>query len=1096
MRQVISFLVLSVLLQKGAEAQQPSLNLAKTNTSQTSTETGAQKPRKSTQQTPKRSVEAQSSTQKGGTTPATDTVGKLPKTLVRFLTMPVFCLPQPNYAESKGRNSGVSSSVDCADDQVRLPTANTAELATALSDHQFLLTPIGSDKLAIFCVKPQCADGKSGCTRSNEKTACAEAEADRYAQTIGDLAKPAWYYSEEVVVPRSSAALIASQISALNIAGIYGEASGDDRVVLKSQTPPFRKDVERLKSRIKNLGWARETDSPSMQLFHLNAPTVVKNLAPARDTGTGTNSKDASSSEAQLKAGAESKGSAAGSTPTVQVTVNTGNPPTKDISNSDDSSGTSKADMKSTDGGSGTSIAIKPVKKGDKKQSDDGKPGKPALTTQAVNDMLVFSNSDGSDTGIAERRRLITMLDLPRPEVLLNVWSFQASSSDPVRVKEESEEVRQTVTKHNEALQNAIQYGWTYLSRHENDPDFFDKDFHDYITDRFVLCADCDINAEQNNPEIAEKRKHIGICPENTYCLGYTHTFEPLRPTLTSIILTMIAAKNPLKVGLTTILCMSGYSSPEKYPKKYENECFPGRDIVNNAIATPLRDEDSGKTEADKVKGANDKERRFLRVTSSDKKDIDALADCVFKQDVKVGRSPHFDCELEDRLELYDLFHVGDPESLQLSCFEAQMAETLLSLDDFTTFKGSDLHKLSRLDIQKFLEDNQQKWEAHNASFSSPKIGQLRAAIADFLFNYKMAQEYPHDFVPYDLAQSAQELNAELNPLILAFNRDVAAFTQHLEAELSCSYPNKKSHVFWKQDDTFLNDGMVSVRGISGVENIVDTLTQSYFDATNPPTLTDLAKSVQDAEKNLPGVISGNLTAHEASLLLGAVNSVKPAKAKIGRQLLVDITPHALAGASAAELDVKLNAQESADPTRYEADKTNEDPLSRVARHNTTTKVRVDSLKLFEVSTFSAMVQRPKSRFPLVPPFFEVPYFGSFLGVPLSGAKEYHRSTAIVSAVIVPTAADLAYGIDFTGDRVCETPYPDSPGKSQIYQCHKAATWGDLQRAPIRNFHKAKVQCLATLGKKPYPQVTDPQHQPQHQCSQDNLHFSTVPPIE
>jgi hypothetical protein len=114
--------------------------------------------------------------------------------------------------------------------------------------------------------------------------------------------------------------------------------------------------------------------------------------------------------------------------------------------------------------------------------------------------------------------------------------------------------------------------------------------------------------------------------------------------------------------------------------------------------------------------------------------------------------------------------------------------------------------------------------------------------VADFLFNYKWSTEYPHDFIPYDLTQSAQELNAEFNPLVLAFNRDVKAFTQNLETELQCKHeansPNRLNAAAWigKGDETFLNDGMISVRGISGVESIVDTVTQSFFDATTRPT--------------------------------------------------------------------------------------------------------------------------------------------------------------------------------------------------------------------------------------------------------------------
>src|ERR1700675_906151 len=99
------------------------------------------------------------------------------------------------------------------------------------------------------------------------------------------------------------------------------------------------------------------------------------------------------------------------------------------------------------------------------------------------------------------------------------------------------------------------------------------------------------------------------------------------------------------------------------------------------------------------------------------------------------------------------------------------------------------------------------------------------------------------------------------------------------------------------------------------------------------------------------------------------------------------------------------------------------------------------------------MLQRPKSRFPILPPFFEVPYFGGLIGIPLAGAKEYHRSTAVVSAVIVPTAADLAYGIDFSADRTCEitddASYGVVYGDGNHYKCHRAKSFSDFHGLPF-----------------------------------------------
>jgi hypothetical protein len=134
--------------------------------------------------------------------------------------------------------------------------------------------------------------------------------------------------------------------------------------------------------------------------------------------------------------------------------------------------------------------------------------------------------------------------------------------------------------------------------------------------------------------------------------------------------------------------------------------------------------------------------------------------------------------------------------------------------------------------------------------------------------------------------------------------------------------------------------------------------------------------------------------------------------------------------------------------------------------------VRVDSIKLFEVSSFSAIVERSRSRFPLLPPFVEIPYIGTFAGIPLGSAKEFHSSTAIVSAYVVPTAADIAYGIHFASDLVVDGL---NPGPCNFY---KGVGGPDVKNAclfrkmlslhdvgpqqPIHEFNRNITRCFAT----------------------------------
>jgi hypothetical protein len=154
-----------------------------------------------------------------------------------------------------------------------------------------------------------------------------------------------------------------------------------------------------------------------------------------------------------------------------------------------------------------------------------------------------------------------------------------------------------------------------------------------------------------------------------------------------------------------------------------------------------------------------------------------------------------------------------------------------------------------------------------------------------------------------------------------------------------------------------------------------------------------------------------------------------------------------------------LTAQEDSPPTLYTDNSTSSqnDPISRIARHNVTTKVRVESIKLFEVSSFSALVERPRTNFPLLPPFVQIPFLGDFVSLPLPGAKVYFRSTAIVSAIIVPTAADLAYGMEFTADRAVV-------GEGATRQFRRIASLFQLpwQQQRLYQYNQARTNCFAT----------------------------------
>jgi hypothetical protein len=207
------------------------------------------------------------------------------------------------------------------------------------------------------------------------------------------------------------------------------------------------------------------------------------------------------------------------------------------------------------------------------------------------------------------------------------------------------------------------------------------------------------------------------------------------------------------------------------------------------------------------------------------------------------------------------------------------------------------------------------------------------------------------------------------------------------------------------------------------------------------------------------------------SNLAGVLGTYQTSYAQIGRQLNFIATPRSLATASSAEIAVTLNADESAAPAYTGAAAT--DTLfntSRVASHDTTTRVRVDSIKLFGVSSFSAIVERSRSRFPLLPPFVEIPYIGTFAGIPLGPAREFHTSSAVISAYVVPTAADIAYGLRFVSDLVVDglssnscSFFKGADGPNGAPPCifNRMLSTRDIGAVSLNQFNRNLIQCFA-----------------------------------
>lgn len=669
-------------------------------------------------------------------------------------------------------------------------------------------------------------------------------------------------------------------------------------------------------------------------------------------------------------------------------------------------------------------------------------PPTPSAAVSAVgNDLLVFSSgTPGDDAAAAEMRRIVAQLDLPRPEMIINAWVMQNSTPSANTLNEFNNLVRRIIGGNNDALESGVARAWNQVRTLMAKPHYFEPHFYDYVAPRFVADLERRPLRETSVGDAAGEmlamrssssvsgRPSFGICAPDRYCLGYTTIFQPLKPRLTDLLLAIVAAQSPERAVGCAVAAFEGVAPAA------DQHCLPPPGSVE---AVP----DGASVEAFR----------------------NALQKKLKKKEAVTG-----DTNCEDA-DLSNIISASSPTKapLRLRCFEQKA---------LAWFRTPGL-----------------------PGQASP-IGLLRAAVADFLFNYKMSQNYPHEFAAYDLSQSADRLNAALSPLIEAFNRDLATYQRFLQLdvdeqidELNHAFAHRSwTHLFRLDRSGFVNNGLVTVRTVSGKYSTVTTQSQSFLNASTAPTISDLVNNALNASPggstpgggngtastSGPGILSSNLSYNEAQVLLGALKSYQTTYAQIGREFDLAVIPRSLSAASAAEIDVSLKADESAPPTYYGT--TQQVNLSRVANHDVATRVRVESIKLFEVSSFAAMLQRSRPRFPLVPPFVELPYIGTIAGIPLPAAKEYHSSTAVMSAIVVPTAADLAYGLAFRADQIvdaadaglCRWPPASAsaagvnnaanPLSEPFCTLRSAISLRDLGEQPIRNYHRAMVHCLAT----------------------------------
>ncbi len=905
-------------------------------------------------------------------------------------------------------------------------------------------------------------------------------------------------FAVELAMPHAAAfgSTLAAQIT--GISSLFAaKPTGRDRIAITTLTglPPTCADWQTFLGDLRELAWSVHPESTEMRLTALDAASTATAL------GTGSSSANSASPAATTAAPAAatpaagsaqtaSSASSAAAAPALTITVTPPAPAgTKPAPGAAASASTTATTITVAQAPPAAPAAAPPAAA--PAAASVAGAATPGVSIGSIEpDLLVFSDSNpGDDAQITEKKRMVAILDLPRPEMSISAWVMQNSSTDPDSVNQSSQRVRQEVRTYNDGLETTILKGWQYLQSSMSKASYFDPAFYNYIARRVIFDGHRSIpegetssiqqtahdflneqsaasdSIEQTSENVAPDAAHfarqdyLGACGQAQYCLGYTTLFHPIKPRLTDLMLALIAANNPPQEVNCAVDRSEGAANPT-----VKDACPSDSDKNLAYDPTALH------------KCTEDGYARPCEIWA----ELNPTRDHAKKPlpPVDPRTYPAESCEERDYLGVLQSMlrqnPTGRPQPVMfLNCFR----ETAAQLFSTETANGT----------------------------SVTQLGLMRAAIADFLFNYKMSQQYPHEFVAYDLTTSAQAMNTAIRPLVDAFVRDVTAYQTVLKRKLGLQIKEMNKHltassVFDKP--RFFNNAIVTVNTIASSEASVDTTVESYLEALNPPTLSALAGALSGATGATTSTSTSNPAAlnslvgatrfNEAQMIAAGLTQYVSSRIHIGRELSVDVKPESLLGANSAELQVTLKADDEAGSGSYSSGGSGDAEVSRFGKSDTTTRIRVDSLKLFEVSAFASQLAVPKKRFPLLPiPGLEMPYFGSILSVPVRPAREFHISMAVMSAIVIPTAADLAFSARFVGDRLLapENLARDSNGdmtepcvwptdaKNQDFakrppcRTRSMVSLRDFNGKPVREFNRMMTHCLATGGTSAIPNL-------------------------
>jgi hypothetical protein len=311
---------------------------------------------------------------------------------------------------------------------------------------------------------------------------------------------------------------------------------------------------------------------------------------------------------------------------------------------------------------------------------------------------------------------------------------------------------------------------------------------------------------------------------------------------------------------------------------------------------------------------------------------------------------------------------------------------------------------------------------------------QRRRAIINFAFQYSIWIRYSKNqilqkyFDPDALQASAEDLSTELNPTVAAINRDIE------ELFMQPTLRRIQKIVRQHRGVEYAEVGRTTVAGLNGLKSEVTANTASVFTEVRPLTLSDLLRNArtEGGNLNLPAtgqpsplplplgeVFIGNLKIPTTSLiaLISALGYDRTTWRELGSGINLMMTPSVLRNSASAELDINftqgLDDEDAKNGTQDKDSRLR--PLSRIKSNTVKTKVYVDTLDIFALSTFNldTTIDGGRSYFPIVGTiwkgiFGDIPGLGNLFSWQNSPKTIQHQSIILTNTFIVPTPMGLA----------------------------------------------------------------------------------------